>query len=405
MRKILISAITATIALVGTNASAAESEGFTDAMTSGKAHLDFRYRFEGVDQDGIPKDAKASTLRTRLNYRTGSYKGLSMFAEMDDVTFIGNSSFNSTRNGKTEYPVVADPKGTAINQFYFDYKNEDFLGRLGRQRILLDNQRFVGGVGWRQNEQTYDSVAFVVSAVPNSSIVYAYVDNVSRIFGPEKGSPAKSLSTSSHIFNYNYSTKEVGTIVGYAYLLDIDDAAAVSTDTIGVRYTNSFALNDGWSVPITLEYARQEDAGDNPVSYSANYYLVSGGLKTSAVTASINYEILGGDKNSPGKKFTTPLATLHAHQGWADKFLSTPDAGIEDVFFKVSGKVLGTKATLVYHDFSADDGGADYGNEIDVSIAKKFSDHWGLLLKYASYSEDGFATDTDKLWLQVTAKF
>jgi hypothetical protein len=403
MKKIIVPLLTGALAMSGSIANASES--FTEAMTSGKAHLDFRYRFEGVDQDGIPKDAKASTLKTRLNYRTGSYKGLSMFAEMDDVSYIGNSDFNNTRNGKTDYPVVADPKGTDINQFYFDYKNDDFLGRLGRQRILLDNQRFVGGVGWRQNEQTYDSFAAIISAIPDSTLVYAYVDNVSRIFGPDKGSPAKDLSTSSHIINYNYSNKKLGTIVGYAYLLDIDDAVSLSSETYGVRYKTALPLNDGWSVPITLEYANQGDYGDNPVSYSANYYLISGGLKTPAVTVSVNYEVLGGDKNSPGKKFTTPLATLHAHQGWADKFLSTPDAGIEDMFFKVSGKLLGLKGMLVYHDFSADDGGADYGNELDLSLSKKFNDHWGLLLKYASYSSDGHATDTDKLWLQVTAKF
>jgi hypothetical protein len=403
MRKLIISIVTLTLAVLSSTASASGS--FAEAMTSGKAHLDFRYRFEGVDQDGKPEDAKASTLKTRLNYRSGTYKGISLFAEMDDVSYIGDSKFNNTRNGKPEYPTVADPKGTDVNQFYLDYKDDNFLGRLGRQRILLDNQRFVGGVGWRQNEQTYDSLSVNISAIPNSKLFYSYVDNVSRIFGPDKGSPAKDLESSNHIINYKYSSKDAGSVVAYAYLLDFNDAAALSSDTYGIRYTTSLALNDGWSVPIALEYARQEDAGDNPVSYSADYYLVSGGLKTPAVTASINYEVLGGDKNSPGEKFNTPLATLHAHQGWADKFLSTPNAGIEDIFFKISGKVLGTKATLVYHDFSAADGGADYGNELDISFAKKLSDHWGLLLKYASYSEDGYSADTDKLWLQVTAKF
>tara|TARA_B100000959_G_scaffold47993_1_gene49252 strand:+ start:461 stop:1585 length:1125 start_codon:yes stop_codon:yes gene_type:complete len=374
-------------------------------MILGKAHLDFRYRYEDIDQDGKLKDASASTLKTRLNYRTGSYKDLSLFAEMDDVSYIGNSNFNNTRNGKTEYPTVADPKGTDINQFYIDYKNDNLLGRLGRQRILLDNQRFIGGVGWRQNEQTYDSISMSVSATPNNKFFYSYIENVSRLFGPEKGSPAKNLESSNHLLHYEYSNKEIGKIVGYGYFLDFDDAVSLSSDTLGVRYTNSLLLDDSWSVPIALEYARQEDAGENPVSYSANYYLISGGLKTPAITASINYEVLGGDKNSSGKKFNTPLATLHAHQGWADKFLSTPDAGIKDIFIKISGKVFGTKAMLVYHDFSAADGEENYGNELDISIAKKLSDHFSLLLKYASYSENSFSTDVNKVWFQVTTKF
>jgi hypothetical protein len=32
------------------------------------------------------------------------------------------------------------------------------------------------------------------------------------------------------------------------------------------------------------------------------------------------------------KGFTTPLATLHKFQGWADKFLTTPVNGLADLY-------------------------------------------------------------------------
>ena len=41
------------------------------------------------------------------------------------------------------------------------------------------------------------------------------------------------------------------------------------------------------------------------------------------------YEVLGADN---GVGFATPLATGHKFQGWADKFLTTPGDGIEDVY-------------------------------------------------------------------------
>jgi hypothetical protein len=159
------------------------------------------------------------------------------------------------------------------------------------------------------------------------------------------------------------------------------------------------------SIPLVLEYADQEDYGDSLRDYSADYYVIETGLNMPAVKFGIGYEVLGGNASTPGEQFITPLATLHKFQGWADKFLATPNAGIEDLYFSVKGKLFTTNVSVIYHDFSAEDGGADYGNEIDIAISKKFSDHWSVLLKYARYSEDGLFSDTDKLWLMVTAKF
>jgi hypothetical protein len=303
------------LVLTGSAVNAADS--ITEAFTSGEGHLGFRYRLETVDQDGIPKDATASTIRTRLNYKTGSYNGFGLFVEIDDVSYIGDSKFNNTRNGKTQYPVVADPKGTDINQFYFDYKAESALFKLGRQRINMDNQRFIGGVGWRQNEQTYDSATLVFDGLKNSTITYTYTDKVSRIFGPDEASatqPPKDLESENHSINYKYSSDGFGTLVGYGYFMDFDDAADLSNRTIGLRYTNSFKLGNGWSIPLALEYADQQDEGDNPTSYSADYYLVETGLKTSAVNLGIGYEVLGGNASDPGERFITPLATLHKFQ-------------------------------------------------------------------------------------------
>jgi Alginate export len=404
MRK---SAILCVLTLLSGGSSATwAATSFSDAMTSGTAHLIFRYRLENVDQDGLSRDATASTLRTRLNYKSASYNGINFFAELDDLSYIGDDDFNNTRNGKGGvYPVVADPDGTDVNQFYIDYKVEDALFRVGRQRINLDNQRFMGGVGWRQNEQTFDAATAIITGVADSVIFYSYVDNVSRIFGPDKGTPANKLNASNHVLNYKYSRDKFGTLVGYGYFLDFEDAPALSSRTVGLRYKNSFPLDSGWSIPLTLEYADQRDYGDNPSSYSANYYLLTTGVKTPVVGITFNYEVLSGNASAKGESFTTPLATLHAHQGWNDKFLNTPAAGIEDAYIKLSGNLFGTKAALIYHDFSAEDGNADYGNELDISIARKISDHWSILLKYSRYTEDGFSTDTSKTWVMVNAKF
>ena len=62
------------------------------------------------------------------------------------------------------------------------------------------------------------------------------------------------------------------------------------------------------------------------------------------------------------KGFTTPLGTLHKFQGWADKFLTTPANGLEDLYANASVNLKGvgmldTLAFIVsYHDYDAERG-------------------------------------------------
>jgi hypothetical protein len=164
------------------------ADPFTDsiakAIEDGTIKLGFRYRYEFVDQDSFDDDAHANTLRTRLTFAPQVTDDWGFLLEFDDVRRIGSASFNDTRNGKTDRPTVADPKGTDLNQMairYAGWENATIL--LGRQRINRTNQRFIGGVGWRQNEQTYDSLSLGYQFNSKLNGYYAYVAQVNRIFG------------------------------------------------------------------------------------------------------------------------------------------------------------------------------------------------------------------------------
>jgi len=109
-----------------------------------------------------------------------------------------------------------------------------------------------------------------------------------------------------------------------------------------------------------------------------------------------------------GKGFTTPLATLHKFQGWADKFLTTPANGIEDVYATgaVTLKGVGSLDTLglvlSYHDYNAQQITADYGHEWNVSLAAKYK-RMNFMLKFADY-EQGLPSagrSTEKVWGQI----
>jgi hypothetical protein len=382
---------------------ATSADSVSEAISTGKAHLEFRYRYEHVDQDGFSRDAGASTLKTRLNFLTAPYKNFSMFIEVDDVSYLGSTNFNNTRNGKTKYPTVADPKGTDVNQLFIKLDAENASFKLGRQRINYDGQRFVGGVGWRQNEQTFDAFSIHSDHFKNFNISYSYVNNVSRIFGPDSGSPPDELDSNSHFLNTQINLGDNGKLAFYSYAMDFDDADGLSNLTTGISYSQTFKQTS-FSVPLTLEFARQGDHGDNPTSYDANYYLVQVGAKFEKAAVSVGYEVLEGN-DTPGEAFRTPLATLHKFQGWADKFLTTPDGGIEDTYVTFSYLNSYGKFAVTFHDFEAEDSGLSYGDEWDASFAHKFNDHYSILLKVADYNADKFSTDTLKGWLMFTAKF
>ncbi len=389
------------------------AEELSNLFTQGKPILDARYRFENVDQNNDLRDANAQTLRTRAGFQSGQWYGLSGLLEVDNVSRIGDDAYNSTRNGQKEYAVVADPDGTEVNQALLRYDHKLGSAVLGRQRINLDNQRFIGSVAWRQNEQTFDGALTQLKPLDGLTLSYAYLDQVNTVFGPDNGrydnvtNPA-NIDGHSHLINAQYVFMPQLTATAYSYLLDLDNIAVAPTAVEGTlsSQTSGLRLNGVVAgVSYALEYAQQKDYGDNPLELDSEYYLAELGYTLKGVQLKAGYEVLGGDNGSGNRAFQTPLATKHAFQGWADQFLTTPADGIEDAYVGVTAPLLGGTLQAWYHDFSTEQGSDEYGNEIDLSYAHPIPGVKGLvgLLKYATYDSDDKArtVDTDKVWLQL----
>lgn len=376
-------------------------ESFLDSLKNGTPTVSLRYRFEAVSQDPLPKDAEASTLRTTLAYRTRSYKGWSLFAEAENVTAIGDDSYRnagagSLSNGVTDRPVVADPALTELNQAYLRWDDGRTKWTIGRQEILLGDLRYVGNVGWRQNHQSYDALSVVSSAVDRWTFSYSYLDAVHRIFGD-------SQDIAAHLANAKASLGKAGALTLYGYQLDHDDAVALSSTTFGAELTGKRELESGWALLYELEAARQSDAGDNPNDLDVGYRFLSVGGTRGALSVRLGLEVLEG---SSAGAFRTPLATLHKFNGWADKFLATPADGLEDLFLEIKGKCAkGIGWAAIYHDFSATEGGASYGEEVDLQATYKTARGLTLGLKGALYDSEGFSTDTDKWMFWAATSF
>lgn len=410
------------------------AQTLTEGLQSGSTiKLNFRTRYEDVSWDGY-EDSNALTLRSRLSYQSGAWNGFALTAEMDNVTDVGHDVDYATwaadpiNSGSVKHALISDPQGTDLNQALVSYTTFNNQIKYGRQRIVLDNARFIGNVGWRQNEQTYDGVSFTNKAIRYTNIFVAHITNVNRIFGNE--TPIQGdYQQNSNFVNVSYTGFEAGKLTAYAYLIDnIHDAtlvaidankskaAAISSDTYGVRWSST--ANPAFM--YTLEYATQSDAHDNPLEYKANYMFAEASTTLGRFVPAIGYEVLGSDKGTKG--FATPFATLHAFNGWADRFLVTPKEGIKDAYVSLTTTVMGVQIITAYHDYKADEKSTaaatlgkvfDYGTEWNVSVSKKFGPV-AYTAKYAAFKNGDWPqkigattleSDTTKFWLQADWNF
>lgn len=397
--------------------SAQAAQTLTEGLVSGSTvKVNIRTRYESVDWDGLT-DADALTVRSRLSYQSGAWNGFAVTAEMDNVTAIDHKVDYATWpadplvvDGKKAAPIF-DPQGTDFNQALVSYTTFNNAIKYGRQRIILDNARFIGNVGWRQNEQTYDGLSFTNKSIRYTNIFVAHITNVNRIFGNQNLLQG-DYKQHSNLINVSYTGFEAGKLTGYAYLIDnISDpflvkasnkGAAVSSDTYGVRWSST--ANP--SFMYTLEYAKQSNGDKNPIKYDADYKFAEVSTTLGRFVPALGYEVLGSDNGLKG--FSTPFATLHVFNGWADRFLATPANGLKDVYANLGATFSGIALLASYHQYKSDVKSIDYGTEWNFSATKKFG-AVTYMAKYAMFENDKLVTpaksDTSKIWLQADWNF
>lgn len=405
------SLLIASMALLPAGFHTATAEEFTtasDFISKGDLGLKLRYRLEWVDQDGFARNAAASTLLSTVYYKSPTLNGFSGYAEVTNITTLGAESFNDTVNGRTQFPVVPDPEVTEFNQGYLAYKSDTVAAHIGRKAVNIADQRFIGSVGWRQNDQTFDGASLSFSPTDALSASYNYVWSVNRIFG--RNNPNGEFAANHHLINADYAGPAGWKVSAYGYFLDFGDPAPLrfSSQTIGVRLDGGTDLSETVRVNFGAEYANQQDYRDNPTSFSANFLRASVTGKTGDFSLKGSYEKLGSDN---GVGFSTPLATLHKFNGWADLFLATPAQGLQDfnisAGYKIPGNSIfaGTNLRAIYHEFRSDVGDQRYGSEWDFLLTKKLNSTVSLLMKAAFYNRDTFGRDTNRFWFQLAASF
>jgi hypothetical protein len=434
------------LAVIAASATQAGADPLTDAFTKSKVSGNFRLRQESVDLDSATvNDASALTLRSRLGIETAPQKGLTGILEFEDThALFGEDEYAPETAG---YAAIVDPEETEVNRAYLRYRGISRLDLgLGRQRIVLDNQRFVGNVGWRQNEQTFDAFTASYTGLPNWTLFYSYVDKVNGI-SDQQPTFNFDIDSSDNLLNAAWTGLKYGKFTAYYYALDNEEsdsallniAPDVNSLNPTLRYRENKTLGlrfDGvYNLPITLplrllytaEYARQELRNPAGVDFDTDYSLLDAGAGYAAsfgvLSARVARETLGSDRVGRALQgFQTPYATKHAFNGWVDMFLNTPTGGLVDSYLTLAADLTpyGIKLMAAYHEFREDDGPLaggsprDFGSEWDLQATKQFGPHYTLGLKYGDYEADSDVplligttanSDTSKFWLWAEYNF
>jgi hypothetical protein len=293
--------------------------------------------------------------------------------------------------------VISDPESNELNQAYLQYSAFDTTLKLGRQRIIYDNAAFIGNVGWRQNEQTFDALSLTSTIVDDLTFNYAYIERANRIFGSEATGTNKDVTGDVHLFNVSYTGIKGVTLGSYAYLMDFDAPTGWDNNTFGISAKGKLC-----DILLYGELAWQDDAGianDKEALYA--HFSATKNVGTQSFTLGVEHLDAG---------FQTPLATVHLYNGFADVFIGQRIngtlPGLTDVYFSHTVPIFyGIKWTNVLHAYGDNSVSTDLGWEYNSVLLKKFDDHFTAIAKLSHFETESNNPTTTRFSVEMNYTF
>lgn len=389
-----------------------------DSVSSPELTYGARVRGEVVEQNH--QQAEAITLKGRLTLEQPLPKNVDLLVQIDHVeAFLDDHHSDGVLNNGE--PVIADPQTTELNQFVFSYQHNDWTLNMGRFGLKLANERFVGGVEFRQNDQTFDGLKLDYGFSTQSQWSYVYLDNVNRIFGDDADSMLSPMDSQFNATNGVRPTAMLGDHRVDAHLLFVDyrewdywqwhafmlslsnhDHRPFSNRTVGVRAMGRKKLT---GVELFGEFdiavQRQQAVDDNPSIArrpSLTYRSVNIGMIIKRIEFSLQQEVLGAEDQV---SFITPLATLHKFNGWADQFLGTPADGLIDQVIQVAWRPRPFIIDLRWHQYKTENSRVDIGEELNLDLVYRRGRHHQWKIRIADFDpadDQSVRTNPIKKW-------
>ncbi|MGN8000949.1 alginate export family protein [Sphingomonas sp. 22176] len=373
-----------------------------------KPMIEARARYEHLDQADFATAADAVTIRVRAGAEVTRGRWVALGEAQGNLAVVG--TYYDGLHGPANRPTIGDPENVAIYRAQLQYRSAPLTVTAGRQRIALDDERFVGGAQIRNNAQTFDAVRTEIVPVKGLKLDVTYAWDVRTIWGSDGRGPRQRGVGGHNVFANAGAATPLGTLTGFAYLVDQDEAEVqgfrLSSQSYGVRLAGTRAIGPQARLRYQLSWARQSDYHHNPTRYQADYWLADAALDVRGWTLNTGYEVLGADGGRALTSFQTPLGSVFKFQGWADKLTVTPPNGVRDFYagggygWKKLGRIDALSLQAVWHRYQSDRLNQHYGDEWNLLATAKLR-KTQLSARYARYEADRFAADTSRFWLQL----
>ena len=350
--------------------------------------------------------------RTRLNFDYKHTDRLHLYISLQNVNVWGQSQ---------QIQAVDRTGGMSVFEAYAEFPLVNTLSaKVGRQMIVLDDDRIFGSLDWHPAGRSHDAVN--LNWTPSEKLTlrgfFAYNQSGSTTtptlnvntpsgqnFTPGLGQDYQHLQA----LHAHYSISEAHQLsllfanLGYR----TDDSADQNMQTFGAHYTGkSNQLSYGASAYL------QTGKNAQGTEKSAYMFAVNAGYKFSPIfglTAGVDY--LSGnasdDTSGKDKKFNPFSGTNHKFYGFMDYYYvgapgskAAPSAGLLNPYLTANVRT-GEKSNLsaTFHYFAPaakfEVGGkkhSSYGSEIDLVYNLKVQPFIGLQVGYSTY----FANDGTK---------
>jgi len=344
-----------------------------------------RFEMENKDFEDSTGFNNKNYLRTRI--------GMS-YTNNDVITFV---QLQDSRIFGTETSTLTDGTADAldVHQAYFNLKNlygMPLSAKVGRFEAAYGPQRLMGAVGWHNIGRSFDGVVF------NFTNDFANVDffNLTEFI--------ESTTDYLPVYIPETNTWETDTIASKSQK-NVRGAYAHLSLMEGHK-TQAFAIQDGdrmtfggygkgafTGVSYELEFAMQNGVESDDVNYGGLMYGLNAGYKIAGITLSAGMDFVSGDDPTTtdvNESFNTLYATNHKYYGFMDYFLNLPDhtggLGLQDIHVKLSGlKFAGIGAKAAFHIFNAPQSDDSFGNELDITLVKKYSENVKFMAGYSMF--------------------
>ncbi|HKB82938.1 MAG TPA: alginate export family protein [Burkholderiales bacterium] len=373
-----------------------------DAISDGGMLLELRPRYAHVDQADKMKAADAYTMRTLLGWRTRYWEDLAATVQMLNVGHFGPKYYASGSTGPSPYPLVRDADNTDVNHLYVDYGGiAKTVLRIGRQDLILDNERMVGVKNFSQTPQVFDAVTVKNQFLSATDLFFGH-------FWRERTTSTTDLRSNTSLLNARISFADRGSLAAYAYFQDQPDTGQTtgfrdnSNRIAGLRLDGAQAIRENLNALYTAEYARQRSYADGDSRIDADYARIGGGIEWRGLFVRADQERLGSNRSAYA--FQTPIGSTHSFQGWADLFTTTPKQGLIDTFATLGFTVRSVAVYAERHQFRSDVSDIDFGNELDVRLSYQVLKSLVARLEFADYnavSASAGNPDTRKIWVTL----